>query len=55
MLRLFINFFAVIGLFNTVTLLIYFASKHIKFKKKANDNNVQSNQQEQTSQVEKND
>jgi len=55
MIRLFINFFAVIGLFNTITLLIFFASKYIKFKKKKHDNNVQSNKQEQTKSVEKND
>lgn len=55
MIRLFINFFAVIGVLNTMTLLIFFGSKFIKFKKKSNDNNVQSDESEQTAEVKKND
>tara|TARA_R110000868_G_scaffold214141_2_gene464256 strand:+ start:66 stop:233 length:168 start_codon:yes stop_codon:yes gene_type:complete len=55
MIRLFVNFFAVIGFLNTMALLIFFGSKYFKFKKKKHDNNVQSDIEKQTTTVEKND
>lgn len=54
MMRLFVNFFAVIGFLNTMTLLIFFGSKYFKFKKKKHDNNVQSDIEKQTDEAKEN-
>lgn len=54
MIRLFVNFFAVIGFLNTMTLLIFFGSKFLKFKKKKHDNNVQSDIEKQTDEAKEN-